>query len=177
MMGFLRRALPAVILVGGLMISTLNIVAQQSTGSLRGQVMDQLGALIVGASVTLTDANGVSKTATTNNEGNFVMANLAAGRYIVRCSARSFAAFENHDVVIFAGRITKLEIKLGVTLEKQEVTVGSAMKLSTEPENNASALVLGAAEIEGLPDDEEEIADILQALAGPSAGPNGGQIF
>ena len=32
-------------------------------------------------------------------------------------------------------------------------------------------------DIEALPDDEEDLADALQALAGPAAGPNGGEIF
>jgi hypothetical protein len=48
---------------------SLTITAQQRTGSLRGQVTDELGALVVGATVTLTAADGSQKTATTNAEG------------------------------------------------------------------------------------------------------------
>ena len=51
------------------------------------------------------------------------------------------------------------------------------MKLNTEPENNAGAVVLKGDDIEALPDDPDDLAAALQALAGPSAGPNGGQIF
>jgi hypothetical protein len=49
--------------------------------------------------------------------------------------------------------------------------------VSTEPENNAGAVVLKGDDIEALPDDPDDLAAALQALAGPSAGPNGGQIF
>jgi hypothetical protein len=49
--------------------------------------------------------------------------------------------------------------------------------LSTEPENNAGAVVLKGEDIDALPDDPDDLAAALQALAGPSAGPNGGQIF
>src|SRR5258708_512269 len=164
-------------LAGLLTLFALHLSAQQSTGSVRGQVVDQLGALIVGASVKLTDANGVTKTVTTDREGNYVISNLAPGKYSLSCGASGFTAYERADLLIVGGRTTRLDIKLGVTLEKQEVTVGSERTLSTEPENNRSALVLRGAEIEGLPDDSQEIANMLEALAGPSAGPNGGQIF
>ena len=49
-------------------------------GDLRGQVTDELGGLIVGATVTLTDAKGSAKTAITNNDGRFVFGGLAADR-------------------------------------------------------------------------------------------------
>src|SRR5712691_11525146 len=166
-----------IFLTGTLTLFALHLSAQQSTGSVRGQVVDQLGALIVGASVKLTDANGVTKTVTTDREGNYVISNLAPGKYSLSCGASGFAAYERADLLIVGGRTARLDIKLGVTLEKQEITVGAERTLSTEPDNNRSALVLRGAEIEGLPDDSQEIANMLEALAGPSAGPNGGQIF
>jgi len=166
-----------IFLTGTLTLFALHLSAQQSTGSVRGQVLDQLGALIVGASVKLIDANGVTKTVTTDREGNYVISNLAPGKYSLSCGASGFAAYERADLLIVGGRTTRLDIKLGVTLEKQEITVGSERTLSIEPDNNRSALVLRGAEIEGLPDDSQEIANMLEALAGPSAGPNGGQIF
>jgi hypothetical protein len=49
--------------------------------------------------------------------------------------------------------------------------------VSTEPENNADQVVLRGQDLDALPDDPDELAAALQALAGPSAGPNGGQIF
>src|SRR5437870_8216787 len=164
-------------LAGLLTLFALNLSAQQLTGSLRGQVVDQLGALIVGASVKLTDANGVTKTVTTDREGNYMISNLAPGKYGLSCSASGFAGYEGADLSIVAGRAARLDLKLGVTLQKQEVTIGSERTLSTEPDNNAGAIVLRGAEIEGLPDDSQEIANMLEVLAGPSAGPNGGQVF
>ncbi len=156
---------------------SLNISAQAPTGSLRGQVLDQFGGLIVDATVTVTDANGAVKTVVTNNDGSFVISSLAVGRCSVRITARGFAVYEKEDVGIVSGRASRLDVTLGITTAKEEVTVGSERMLSTDPENNKGALVLRGAEIEGLPDDSQEIANMLQALAGPSAGPDGGQIF
>ncbi|PYS61949.1 MAG: hypothetical protein DMF76_09840 [Acidobacteria bacterium] len=156
---------------------SLNISAQAPTGSLRGQVLDQFGGLIVDAAVTVTDANGAVKTVVTNNDGSFVISSLAVGRCSVRITARGFAVYEKEDVGIVSGRASRLDVTLGITTAKEEVTVGSERMLSTDPENNKGALVLRGAEIEGLPDDSQEIANMLEALAGPSAGPDGGQIF
>ena len=49
--------------------------------------------------------------------------------------------------------------------------------VSTDPDNNAGAVVLKGADLDALPEDPDDLAAALQALAGPSAGPNGGQIF
>ena len=49
--------------------------------------------------------------------------------------------------------------------------------VSTDPSSNAGQLVLKQQDIESLPDDPDDLASDLQALAGPAAGPNGGQIY
>ena len=133
---------------------------QTPSGSLRGEVVDTLGGLVVGATVTATDAAGVEKTVTTDREGAYVINGLASGTYTVRAAARGFAVYESTTEVT-AGRATALNIKLSVTLEKQEVTVSNASAVSTDPENNASAVVLRGADLAALPDDAEELADAL----------------
>ena len=49
--------------------------------------------------------------------------------------------------------------------------------MDTSAENNATQMVLTGKDLDALSDDPDELADDLQALAGPSAGPNGGQIY
>jgi hypothetical protein len=150
---------------------------QQGVGTLRGQVVDELGGAIVGATVTATDAGGREKSTTTNGEGLYVLSGLAAGRYTVRAVASGFALYENTEVDLQAGRREPLNITLNVTIEEQNVTVQTETPLSTEPTNNADQVVLTGQDLDALPDDPDELAAALQALAGPSAGPNGGQIF
>jgi uncharacterized membrane protein YgcG len=153
-------------------------LAQQGTGgTLRGRVLDQFGGAIIGATVTAVNAGGAEKTATTNDEGTYVIGGLVPGTYTVHAQAAGFAIFENTKVQVAAGRSETLDIKLEVTIEQSEVTVASEPAVSTDPENNAGAIVLRGTDIESLPEDPDELADALQALAGPSAGPNGGQIF
>src|ERR1039458_10391788 len=45
------------------------------------------------------------------------------------------------------------------------------------PANNAGTIIISGKELEALPDDPDELLTDLQALAGPSAGPNGGQLY
>jgi hypothetical protein len=155
----------------------LTVTAQQRVGSLRGQVTDELGALVVGASVTLVAADGSQKSATTNADGVYTINSLAPGAYTLRVAAPGFTAYEKTELAIAAGPRTTHDVRLVVTLEKQVITVTEEQGLNTDPANNADAVVLKGQELDVLPDDPDALASAVQAMAGPSAGPNGGQIF
>ena len=161
-----------------LLLCTATVSAQQNTGGLKGRVSDEFGGVIVGATVTATDAYRVTKTATTNNEGAFNLAGLAPGKYTVRVSAQGFGTFENTEADVAAGRAEQMDVTLKVTIEQQKVTVAAdSVGVNTDPENNVGALILRGTDLESLPDDPDDLAAALQALAGPAAGPNGGQIY
>ena len=150
------------------------VAAQQTRGTLRGSITDELGAVIVGANVTLTDASGAQKKATTNGEGTYNFAGLAPGKYSLQAVAPGFAPSESKEVEISGARQT-MDLTLHVTIE-EKVTVAETA-VSTEATNNANQTVIGGKDLDALPDDPDELAAALQALAGPSVGPNGGQIF
>src|ERR1041385_233256 len=170
------RKLVLAIALGALWASLA--VAQERAGSLRGQVLDELGGAIVGANVTVIDAKGVEKSVITNNAGTYTINGLAPGKYTVRAANTGFAISETPDVEVTSGKQAQFDIILKVAIEEQKVTVAADNReLSTEPENNAGAVVLKGADLDALPDDPDDLAAALQALAGPSAGPNGGQIF
>ncbi len=170
----LERSLSLSLLLAFLVSATF---AQPGTGSLRGRITDEFGGVIIGAHVTVTNGGGVEKTATTNDEGVYVFGGLAPGRYTLRATTTNFALYENTEVDVAAGRTRQLDVNLSVTLEQQEVTVAAETPLSSEAGNNADAIVLRGKDLDALPDDPDELAAALQALAGPSAGPNGGQLF
>jgi hypothetical protein len=146
-------------------------------GTLRGRVLDQFDAVVGGATVTVISASGAEKTADTNEQGEYLVSGLAPGKYTVRTKALHFAPFEETEVEIIAGRNTR-DIKLSVALEKQEeVLIDSATGngLSTAPDSNAGAVVLTGPDLEVLPDDSDDLAGALRAMAGPVAGPSGVQ--
>lgn len=167
-----------VILILTLLLSAVAAMGQQGKATLKGQVSDEFGGVIVGATVIITDAKGVAKTATTNDGGNYSIAGLAAGKYSLQVNAAGFASYENAEVEVTGARIDPINVVLKVTIEQQKVTVSAdATGVNTDPENNVGAIVLKGTDLESLPDDPDDLVAALQALAGPAAGPNGGQIY
>src|SRR5207237_5983955 len=93
-----------------------------------------------GAAVTVTDAAGVAKTATTDEQGNYVFTALAPGRYTLRVAQPGFAAYENQGIEVQAGRTEPLNVVLTVAIEQEVVTVTAESPTSTEPESTAGAV-------------------------------------
>jgi Carboxypeptidase regulatory-like domain/TonB dependent receptor-like, beta-barrel len=154
------------------------LLAQTRAGSLNGQVNDQTGLPIPGITVTLTGPGGTELVAQTNEEGKYVFHNLPAGTYSVRVELKGFGTFEKTGIVIAPGKPEVVDARMEVSLEKQQVTVQEQTQgVSTNADSNASQLVLRGADLNALSDDPDELSDELAALAGPSAGPNGGQIY
>ena len=170
----LRAIFGAVLIV---VFSSMLAFGQQTRGTLHGVVSDELGASVVGATVTVTDATGVAKTAVTNGEGAYTVSGLAPGTYSVKVEAPGFAVSEDSTVDIAAGQRKALDLTLKVTIEEQKVTIAAVEPLSTDSTNNANQTLITGKDLDALPDDPDELAAALQALAGPSVGPNGGQIF
>ena len=153
--------------------------AQGGTGSLHGSVSDPSAGLVPSARITVSNSQGVTRTAQSNAQGRYEINGLAEGAYSVRATAPGFTAWENTHVAIPQGQAVGLDIALILQTQTDQVTVASAAvaPLDTDPSNNADALVLAQNDMDSLPDDPDDLTADLQALAGPAAGPNGGQFF
>ena len=149
-----------------------------ATGSLRGQVADPSGAVIPQASLTVTSAAGVSRTGTSDASGQYVVPGLAPGQYTVTVQATGFSTFTSPPVRIVAGQTQQLNVSLSIQMEQQQVQVtGDTAGVSVDPDSNVSAVVLTGKDLDALSDDPDELSNELTALAGPAAGPSGGQIY
>ncbi len=149
-----------------------------TTGTLRGQVMDPSGAVVPSAAVAVLVSGGQPHSATTNRSGNYEIGNLAPGKYTVTANAPGFAVFVQNDVDVAAGQVAQFNVMLDINVEQEKVNVQEeGPQLDVNPSNNASAIVLSGKDLEALPDDPDELQSDLEALAGPSAGPNGGQLY
>ena len=163
-----------------LLIAVLSLYGQTGTGILHGVITDESGALVPGAKVTVSNQSGPVKTATAASDGSYSIAGLAPGTYSVQASSPGLVQFQPATADFNGGlRSVELNVQLRVSLEKQEVTVqeNSGPSVSVDPAQNAGALILRGADLDSLSDDPDDLQADLQALAGPSAGPNGGQIY
>jgi hypothetical protein len=172
----MKKAILGLVLLAYVLGAAFAVSAQQA-GTIRGQVSDSLGYAIVGATVTAVDRNGTEKSTVTDASGNYSISGLAPGRYTIRAFAESFAAYEATDVDVIAGKPSDLPVILNVEGVTEEVQVNEEGQVSTDSQNNASALVLKEEDLASLPDDPDDLEAALQALAGGAAGPNGGQIY
>ena len=155
-----------------------HLKAQTPAGGLNGVLTDPSGGVIAKAAVRLTTASGASLDTTTNRDGFYEFTGLLPGTYTVKAGAKGFAVFTQENVQILAGQTQQLNIGLLIQVEEQKVEVtDSPTKLDVDPSSNAGAVVLKGTDLEALSDDPDELLSELQALAGPSAGPNGGQIY
>ncbi len=159
------------------MLSAAGVGARQSDPVLRGRVTDELGGVIVGATVVARAAGGGEKSVMTDSGGVYVFKGLRPGRYTLKAEAPGFAAQVVPDVGVVAGRPAEHDLVLKVAEVKEELTVGGTNGASLNPEDNANAIVLRGRDLDVLPDDPDEMAAVLQSMAGPSVGLNAGPVY
>src|SRR5580698_369999 len=99
-------------------------LAQTDRGGIRGTITDPSGAVVAGASVTVTNsANGVSSAATTTDAGVYSISALPAGTYRVELALKGFKTVVRNNVVVDVGNIVGLNLKLEIGDTSQTVTV------------------------------------------------------
>lgn len=150
-----------------------------AAGTIHGEVADQTGAVIPNATVVvMTTAGKVAAKTTSDAGGAFTIHGLPPGTYSITATAPGFAAFSVPNIVIAAGQTRTVNPSLQIAVEKQEVQVQAEnTTIGTSPDENANAVVIKGADLNSLSDDPDELQNELSALAGPSAGPNGGDIY
>ena len=151
---------------------------QDNTATLHGQVTDPSGAAIPNASVHVVGPNQ-NATAQTGRNGSYEVKGLSPGSYTVKADASGFHEYEKDAVGVAAGQNLKLDLPLSIQTEEEkvQVTAEGGEQLSVSPENNAGAIVISGKDLDQLSDDPDQLQSDLQALAGPSVGPNGGQMY
>jgi hypothetical protein len=153
--------------------------ASATTATIHGHIADQTGALIPGAKITVATTDGkVAGTATADASGLYSVTGLIPGNYIVKATFSGFADFQSQAIPVAAGQVKRVDIAMAIEVEQQNVVVSDdTPSVSVEAGSNASSMVLKDKDLDALSDDPDELSNELQALAGPSAGPNGGQIY
>lgn len=142
-----------------------------SDAAFRATVRDQTGAVIVGATVTLQplDGTGTPRDAVTNERGEAVFTALAPGRYSVEARFDGFEPRRLDEVRLRAGE-RRRELRLEIARHAEEIDVGrDGRDRALDRGGDAFSNVLTREQIESLPDDPEEMEQVLEEMAGPGA--------
>lgn len=109
-------------------------LAQNSTGSIAGVVRDPSGAVIGGAKVRVTNQEtGLTRSAVTNDLGQYTVPALPVGMYSVRVEKEGFRSAAQQDVKldILQVRLVDFQMEIGAAAEIVSVT-SAAPLLETE---------------------------------------------
>jgi hypothetical protein len=155
--------------------STPSLAQNAPSTTLRGQVVDELDAVIPGARATLVLPGGKQRTTATNANGEFAIPNVPPGRYTFYVEFKGFSTFAVTDLVLPQAEPLKVMMIVASVAVETDVKA-EAGGVSVEPDQNLNATVLDEDFIKTLPDNEDDLRQYLEAMAGPAAGgATGGQ--
>lgn len=152
-------------------------VAQTGSIVVSGAVVDPDGAEIPGATLTLTSAAGKAYVIQSGADGTYAFRGVPSGVYTLTVTMPGFASFVRQAVRV-GEQVATVNAKLAVANQQTVVNVTTDENhVSVDQDSNASSTVLKGKDLDALSDDPDELSSELTALAGPSSGPNGGQIY
>jgi carboxypeptidase family protein len=129
------------LLVGFVLAVSILVSAQSATTSLHGTVYDSKGAVVSGATVTITDSQtGFSRSAKTGSQGEYQFVQLPPATYVVTAAAAGFATLKEESVRLMVN--TPATLNFTVVVQGQTVTVEVQ---STAPLVNTTDATLGHA--------------------------------
>jgi len=125
--------------------------AQAVYGSVYGTITDNTGAVVAGATVTVTDVSkGTSVSAQSNPTGEYRVDHLIPDTYSVSATAANFQTSTIPNVIVYADTAPKVDLKLQVGAVSTTVQVeGGAPVLQTDRSDVST--VLNTREVETLP--------------------------
>jgi hypothetical protein len=141
--------------------------AQRFTGELNGTVVDESGAVLPGANVTLTnEASGDQRRTVTNADGFFAFAAVPAGSYSVGIEMQGFRKTEIKGVGLRGGDSRSLRtIKMPVGGMSEAVSVTAETPIVPLDSGEKSATLV-ASQIENIPIVSSSAAELLRILPG-----------
>ena len=111
--------------------------AQIDTGGITGTVTDPTGAVVPGATLTLTnDATGVIVTTKSTSSGTYSLNAIRPGTYTLRGEAPGFQTFVDKGLEVHLQNTLTIDIPFTTGAVKQQVTVTAAAPL-LQAENGA----------------------------------------
>ena len=155
-----------------LLSCSLNLVRSQvrTTGQLEGIVADPSGAVVSGATLTISQpSTGFTATVTSNESGQYVFPVVQPGTYQLKASAKGFSEAFYESVIVSVARTTELKVALKVGEATETVRVSTVAQV-LETTTNTLSSTISPETIENLPLGGRDVLPFAQLVPGAQSG-------
>jgi len=155
-------------------VGAISAFAQATaTAELRGNVTDPNGSAVAGATVTATDNNkGVTRTVTSDEEGNYVILSLPPSTYTVKITATGFASKTVNNVTLEVGQQLALDASMTIGDVDAVVDVLQDETQLVDTERTQQSTVISARQLNNLPINRRNFLDFALLTPGVNDADN-----
>ena len=151
--------------------TSMGLFAQQTTGTIRGNVTDSSGGAVTTARVTVTNADtGVAETTSADVSGGYSFPLLRPGRYTVKTEAAGFNTAVQNDILVRITETAVVNFSLQVGAVNESVTVTGVVSL-VQTDTSSEGKVIEKQTISSLPLATRNFTQLLGLTAGVLTNP------
>ena len=153
----------------GALLASASLIAQTFRGGISGTVTDATGAAVAGAAVKLVSPDtGLTREGITSSTGEFVFQDLPLGKYDITVTQAGFDTVHVSGVVVDAGRIATVALKLEVAKQATTVEV-AASAVAIETASSAETSLIDTKQILDIPLNGRDFTQLLKFNPGANA--------
>jgi hypothetical protein len=165
------RSIFAVLAVLALVLSSASSArAQVTTAAVRGTVMDEQGAALAGADVSITNTDtGLTRSTKAGSDGEYSFPDLPLGPYRLHVAHTGFKGETQTGIVLHVADSLVINVSLKVGAVSESVTV-EASPIAVETTNGELTGLIEAAQVSELPLNGRNFMQLVTLMPGVAAG-------
>jgi hypothetical protein len=153
-----------------------SLAAQAVTGTILGAITDASGAVMPGATVTLTNTGtGLVRVVTTDSDGEYTVPSLPTGKYAVKAELSGFKTVTVPDVDLGVDQHVRINMRLEIGTVQESVTVTGQSPLVQTSTSELGATV-DEEQIKTLPLNGRNFVNLTRTVPGVVRGIPGANI-
>ena len=162
----MKKIITAMIVLCSIWLAATPAVAQQTTGSITGRIVDDQGAAVPGATVTAKNpATGFTRTDVSDGEGIFRLTALTVGNYDLTTELSGFSKVETKGVIVNVGQTLDLNFTMKLATVSETITVNAETPLIQTTSSSVGGVV-DVQRIENLPLNGRQFANLAATIPG-----------